>query len=101
MGTRISLTGDLGAPEFEAWICHRARLLSLSGWVERLDHDHIEIVVRGPAPLVDAMELACSLGPTTVLVERINRTDAADNSISNGFAVRAIGVRERPKKGHM
>lgn len=32
------------------------------------------IVVAGPPALVDAMEMACSLGPIDVLVERIERS---------------------------
>lgn len=83
--TELRLRGSLSAPGFDDWICHRARLLSLSGWMTRIGPAEILIVVSGPEPLIDAMEQACSLGPVDVLVERIDRRRAAAAEAPNGF----------------
>lgn len=82
--TEITLEGDVLAGDFPDWICHRARLLDLSGWVTTAE-GAIRIVVAGPEPLIDAMELACSLGPRDVLVSRIERRECDLPAAPNGF----------------
>ena len=69
--TEFRLTGHVSADGFVDWIAHRAGLLDLNGWVTRDGPNAITIVVAGPQPMVDAMEMACSLGPVSVDVERI------------------------------
>lgn len=86
--TEFSLEGALAADGFVDWICHRARLLDLKGWVLRLDAGRVRIVVCGPAPLVDAMEAACSLGPADVLVDRIESRSCRLDGQPNGFQAR-------------
>lgn len=81
----LVLRGDVTAAGFPDWICHRARLLDLSGWVSAAGDDGIRIVVSGPEALVDAMEMACSLGPRDVLVTRIERHPFTPPSAPNGF----------------
>lgn len=83
--TEFRLTGRVLAPGFADWICHRARLLDLSGWVRATPDGALCIVVVGPQPLIDAMEMACSLGPTNVLVEGIEARPAALAAPPNGF----------------
>lgn len=86
--TELRLTGALGAPGFPDWICHRARLLDLAGWVAQKDETELTIVVVGPEPLIDAMEMACSLGPVDVLVERVEVFPVAVAETPNGFSQR-------------
>ena len=86
--TELRLTGVLGAPGFLDWICHRARLLDLAGWVAQKDETELTIVVFGPEPLIDAMEMACSLGPVNVLVERVEVSPVAVAETPNGFSQR-------------
>lgn len=83
--TELHLEGDLGAATFADWICHRARLLDLSGWVETREDGAVSIVVSGPEALIDAMEMACSLGPRDVLVDRIERLSLKLDATPNGF----------------
>jgi acylphosphatase len=85
IATELRLEGDLGAASFADWICHRARLLDLSGWVASEADGAVSIVVAGPDALVDAMEMACSLGPREVLVDRIERQDRKIDTPLNGF----------------
>lgn len=86
--TELRLTGDLAADSFLEWICHRARLLDLNGWVRRPAAGRVEIVISGPAALVDAMEMACSLGPAEVLVNRIESRARSLGDTPDGFHVR-------------
>lgn len=81
----LRLTGALNDPGFVDWICHRAYLLDLDGWVAVDGTDHIRILVAGPKPLIDAMEMACSLGPSTVDVTRIETRAVALAAGVTGF----------------
>lgn len=57
------------------WIIHRAQILDLAGWVNYIDVCSINIVVTGDPVLVDAMEVACSLGPANATVNTILRQE--------------------------
>ena len=83
--TEFTLAGDLAAPGFADWICHRARLLNLDGYVSQ-EGDALTIVVAGPDALIGAMETACSLGPTYVDVTRIETRPTVLPDHLNGFA---------------
>ena len=79
---RIALLGRVDDPAFLPWIeRHRARL-GLSGGIATCQAGRIELVVSGAPDLIDALELACSLGPAEVLVERTEREPAVDPSPS-------------------
>jgi acylphosphatase len=83
--TEIRLEGRLASTSFVDWICHRARLLDLSGWVQTDGPGALTIVVSGPQALIDAMEMACSLGPMDVQVDRVACHTRALNAQPNGF----------------
>ncbi len=53
------------------WILHRAGLLDLSGWVRFHNETCIEMVAIGDRILVEALEVACSLGPASAQVDSI------------------------------
>ncbi|MEX0282010.1 MAG: acylphosphatase [Arenibacterium sp.] len=86
-GVQLHIRGDVSSDKAIPWICHRALLLNLNGWVERKNDDLIVVAVEGPEPLVDAMEVACSLGPSDILVQRIDRRDYDFQARPNGFSV--------------
>lgn len=75
IATELRLEGKLGSNTFGAWICHRAALLDLKGWVSAEGPEAMCIVVAGPPALIDAMEMACSLGPMDVTVKNVARQD--------------------------
>ena len=81
----IQLGGVFNPEKFADWICHRARLLDLAGSVHALGNTQICILVQGPQPLIDAMEMACSLGPIDANVHRIEVHPTAINHRLNGF----------------
>ena len=70
----LIIRGALGSRDFPDWIVHRARRLGLRGGITRIGEQAIETLVAGSPDLIDAMEVGCSLGPTSVEVERIDRT---------------------------
>lgn len=82
--TEILLSGDVDDPGFLDWICHRARLLDLPGSVAVAPKGVI-VRVSGPKPLIDAMGMACSLGPTTVDVHGIDIRELPDECPRKDF----------------
>lgn len=82
---KIWLGGAFDPETFVAWICHRARLLNLTGSVDVKGTADVHILVQGPQPLIDAMEMACSLGPMDANVERIEVHAVAIDHRLNGF----------------
>lgn len=55
---------------------HRARRLDLALQVVRADDGCVRVVIEGEPDLIDAFEMACSLGPLDCLVHQVARTDA-------------------------
>ncbi|MEJ6709787.1 MAG: acylphosphatase [Amylibacter sp.] len=67
----ISIFGDVGASDFVGWILRHAAKLGLGSLsVEHFD-EHLEVQAEGASELLEALSLACSLGPASVLVDRI------------------------------
>lgn len=75
----IRLIGTFNPPSFKSWICTRAHLLDLKGSVTSHGTQSISILVQGPQALIDAMEMACSLGPMDALVDRVEVIPHAHN----------------------
>ncbi len=72
ISARMIIKGDFDPATFAAWITHRANLLSLGGWVRPESEQLIVVVVTGDKILVDAFEVACSLGPVSAHVKSID-----------------------------
>ena len=68
---RFKMTGFFDEVTIKEWILHRAALLNLDIEICILNAKKIELIVIGNAILVEALEIACSLGPTNSNVERI------------------------------
>jgi acylphosphatase len=81
----LCIEGTVAADSYLDWIVERANRLSLRGDVRRISAKRIDVNVRGPEPLVDAMELAVSLGPAEILVDRIERKFLHARIDSNDF----------------
>ncbi|MEP3629299.1 MAG: acylphosphatase [Hyphomicrobiales bacterium] len=71
---QLEFVGDFSSNEFCEWVRHRADRLGLVGWVRAISQQKMEVAVCGEPELIDAMEVACSLGPFSSTVEEINRT---------------------------
>jgi len=83
---KLVIRGRLSSTDFPPWITHRAQRLGLRGGILRVDDHAIEILVAGPLELIDAMEVGCSLGPTSVQVDRIDRMPSNIPVASSSFA---------------
>jgi hypothetical protein len=65
--------GDMVPASFAEFAAHRAARLSLAHRVLAQDDRGATIRVTGPAALVDAFEMALSLGPADCLVRDVTR----------------------------
>ncbi|TAI66292.1 hypothetical protein [Bradyrhizobium sp. Leo170] len=75
--TVIVFSGQFRVESFVEFVNHRARRLQLDAVVETATPDCIEVAVSGQPALVDAFEMACSLGPIDCLVRDVWRKNAS------------------------
>ncbi|MFV0245160.1 MAG: acylphosphatase [Qingshengfaniella sp.] len=73
MREEMTITGDLRHGDVAEWASHRAARLSLHGHILQASDSAVTIAVSGPEVLLDAMALACSLGPAQALIDRVDR----------------------------
>ena len=69
---QIKITGSFDDIAFCDWIMHRSAVLGLD--ISSLIHGQssISFSASGHSVLLDAMEIACSLGPSEAMVEQIH-----------------------------
>ena len=72
---QIKITGSFDDIAFRDWIMHRSVVLGLN--ISSLIHGQssISFSASGHSVLLDAMEIACSLGPSEAMVEQIHTND--------------------------
>lgn len=80
--------GSLGKP-FVDFVFARASRLNLSGWVSG-DGERIAVWVKGPTALIDAFEIACSLGPIDSTVVQWTRQEGPMPSVSASGEARVM-----------
>ena len=68
---RISLSGRVSDPAYPAWIARHAAKLGLRILATDSARNRIDVTASGPEELLHALALAASLGPESVLVERV------------------------------
>ena len=68
---RFLIRGDVGHADFAPWILRHAARLGVEGRVVSQAPDCIEVAAQGPAELVEALAIGCSLGPQSVLVDAV------------------------------
>src|ERR1700761_2568654 len=72
---RFVFAGQLRGAGFVAFARDRARRLGLEIEVAAVSAEAVALAVRGEADLIDAFEMACSLGPLDSLVLKVERGD--------------------------
>lgn len=77
---RLSFVGRLVPPSFAEFADKRAAKLDLKLAVRSAGTDRFTVEVSGQPDLVDAFEMACSLGPLDCLVLDCDRTEIHDVS---------------------
>jgi hypothetical protein len=72
-------TGRFDTASFAEFARHRAARLSLDAELSDPRPDRMRVTVSGQPDLVDAFEMACSLGPIDCLVEDVVRYDGGQS----------------------
>lgn len=67
----FTFTGSFQPESFGAFVRHRAGRLALSAMIRESGPTRIEVEVTGEPDLLDAFEMACSLGPADALVRDV------------------------------
>ena len=79
----IRIFGRVTAPDFSDWIIRHARKLGLSRISTSLHTDYLDVGATGQDEMLNALALACSLGPQSALVDRVTLKITAHNSITD------------------
>jgi acylphosphatase len=78
--------GRFRPESFREFVRHRAERLSLCAGLRSVSTGRVEVSVAGAEELIDAFELACSLGPIDCLVLDYHRISAsADLQACEGY----------------
>ena len=73
---RLVFTGVLLPDVFIEFARHRAGRLALGIAIADISSTRISLTVSGETDLIDAFEMACSLGPYDCMVHDVARSDA-------------------------
>jgi acylphosphatase len=82
---RLRILGKVGPADFAAWTLRHARRLGLGCAIVSHRDDCLEVLASGPDALIEALALGCSLGPQSVMVDRVE-TSASPAETSFPFA---------------
>jgi len=81
---RISFTGRFVPPSFLDFVDRRAARLDLDVSITSADPGRVAVEVSGQPDLIDAFEMACSLGPLDCIVLDCNRAIVHTGRMENG-----------------
>ncbi len=73
----IVFSGSFRPESFLEFVAHRGGRLALCTRLEASGPDQITVSVAGEPDLIDAFEMACSLGPLDCLVRDVARREAS------------------------
>ena len=81
--TRIAATlrieGQVQGVGYRWWVIREAQGLGLSGWARNRLDGSVEVLAIGEAAAIDALERACTAGPSAARVTGVQRSPAADD----------------------
>lgn len=83
----FKIHGRFEADTLLDWVTHRAKLLDLAGCGKVIEKGLVEVLVSGNPVLVDAMEVACSLGPGKAFIDRVQVEEQPLANLTNGFEI--------------
>ena len=75
MTKNFEIRGNFDEIALRDWIVHRSTVLGLDISVHSLARNAISFCATGHMVLLDAMEIACSLGPSDAIVDDIQSTE--------------------------
>ena len=82
---RVVVTGKVQGVWFRAWTIEEAEKRSLRGWVRNRRDGSVEALFAGDPAKVGAMVTLCHQGPPMANVATVTVTDAANESVPDGF----------------
>jgi acylphosphatase len=83
---RYVIEGRLEIAEFLDFVADRAHWFGIDGWVMADDARSVTLVAAGPDAMVGALEMACTLGPITSLIERVEGIEET-GPVEAGFKI--------------
>jgi hypothetical protein len=90
--TTFVFVGRFEPGTFIEFVHHRAHRLALRAGIGGAARDRIEVSVSGEADLIDAFELACSLGPIDCLVVDIFRSQRSERDRPSNMRLATLGA---------
>lgn len=81
---RISFTGHFVPPSFLDFVDRRAARLDLDVSVKSVGAYRVAVEISGQPDLIDAFEMACSLGPLDCIVLDYERAVVRERRMENG-----------------
>jgi hypothetical protein len=93
MGNGVTLVflGRLRPESFTAFVSHRAGRLALEHAFGAVGPERVEVTLTGDPDLIDAFEMACSLGPIDCLVLDVFREGPDESRPAGTDGPRGIG----------
>lgn len=84
---RYDIRGRMRVPAYLAFVAERARWFGLSGWASA-EAGGVTVVAAGPEAMVGALEMACTLGPLSAVIEEVLASEES-GPVAPGFAIRS------------
>lgn len=84
---RYAIEGRMLVGEYLSFIAERAHWFGISGWAAANGDRSVTLVAAGPEAMVGALEMACTLGPMTAVIDRVEGV-AETGPVVAGFEVR-------------
>lgn len=84
---RYAIRGRMRVDDYVSFVAERARWFGISGWVAPSGPQAVMLVAAGPEAMVGALEMACTLGPISALIETIEGVEERA-PVAEGFEIR-------------
>lgn len=72
---RFVIAGRMRIDDYLRFVAERARWFGINGWIGTDDQRRVTLVADGPEAMVGALEMACTLGPITALIDSVEISD--------------------------
>jgi acylphosphatase len=85
---RFIVSGRVQGVFFRASTREQAQRLGLSGHAKNLDDGSVEVVAAGDPEAIEALADWLRQGPPLARVDTVERSDASDAAMADGFGIR-------------
>ena len=84
---RFAIAGRMSVEQYLGFVAERARWFGINGWIAADGQQSVTLVADGPEAMVGALEMACTLGPITAVIDSIERAEEPA-AVESGFKIR-------------